>query len=73
MYTHRFSPLKSSLEASQSYTVSLFLIIDHMMASHCLFSAVILVFLNEKCLLVLDIHVPSMTMSTVLDAQRRRV
>jgi hypothetical protein len=53
--THGFSPLKSSLEASESYTVSLLLLfLDHMMVMYCLFSAVILVIPDDKFLLVLE-------------------
>jgi hypothetical protein len=50
IYTHRFSLLKSSLEADKSYAVSLFL--DYLMISNCLFSAVIRVILDDKFVLV---------------------
>jgi hypothetical protein len=52
-YSHRFSLLKSSLEAGKSYTISL-LLLDHMMDSHCLFLAVILVILDDKFVLLLE-------------------
>jgi hypothetical protein len=53
IHTHRFSSLKSSLEVTKSYTVSL-LLLDHMMDSHFLFSAVTLAILDDKFVLVLE-------------------
>jgi hypothetical protein len=53
VYTHRFSPFKSSLETIQSHKVSLPLL-EYSMMSHGLFSTVSTIILNDTFLIVLE-------------------
>jgi hypothetical protein len=66
IYTHRFSLLKSSLNAGKSYTVSLLLLLQLLMVLYCLFSAVIIFILDVKFLLVLEPIISPLVLGSVI-------